>query len=92
MIIKPEHRTLEGCQRCAYRIASQEEAERLLKDVIKTAHMRTIRGGGVLMEARLTKDTVLKLCLWEAHCEDCEAADAYDNTIEHDSQYDSEAR
>lgn len=79
---------LAGCQHCAYRMASQREAAKLLKDVIRTAHMRSIRGGGTLMEARLTDETVLKLCLWEAGCEDCERAEEYGNSTEPDSQYD----
>lgn len=68
---------LSGCQNCQYRIKSQEEAVRILKNVIRQAHMRTIRGGGTLMEARLDLDTVIKLCVWEAGCEDCEEHEAF---------------
>lgn len=44
----------------------------MLKSVIRQAHMRTIKGGGTLMEARLDLDTVMNLCVWESGCEDCE--------------------
>lgn len=79
---------LDGCQNCAYRIKSQTEAVDLLRDVIRTAHLRSIRGGGTLIEAKLTTETVLKLCLWEAGCEECESGEDLGNSTESDSQYD----
>lgn len=68
---------LAGCQNCAYRIKSQEEAARLLHEVIRTAHMQTMDGGGLLMEARLDMGTVLDLCSWKSACEDCEVGEHY---------------
>ena len=77
---------LAGCQHCQYRIESQEEAVRLLKNVIRQAHMRSVRGGGTVMEARLDVDTVLRLCIWESGCEDCEEYEQFGDSSEPESQ------
>lgn len=77
---------LSGCQNCAYRIKSISEAADLLQNVIRQAHMRTIDGGGVVMEARLDYDTVIKLCVWEVGCPDCELSEDFGDGIERDSQ------
>lgn len=77
---------LVGCQSCAYRIKSQEEAAELLQGVIRQAHMRSIKGGGLLLEARLDPDTVMRMCLWESHCEDCEFAEDCGDSVEPFSQ------
>lgn len=53
--------------------------------------MRTISGGGLLMEAWLDPDTVIKLCVWESHCEDCEASEDGGDGVEQDSQGAGEA-
>lgn len=73
---------LFGCQNCAYRIKSQAEAADLLQSVIRQAHICTIDGGGLLMEARLDPDTVVKMCLWESHCEDCESHEEFGDSVE----------
>lgn len=78
--------TLAGCQQCAYRIKSQAEAALLLQNVIRQAHMQSIDGGGLLLEARLDPDTVVKLCVWESHCEECEAYEEFGDSAEPDSQ------
>lgn len=77
---------LTGCQNCAYRLTSLTEAAELLQDVIRQAHMQTIEGGGILMEARLDPHTVVKLCLWEVACEDCEHHEEWGDGTEADSQ------
>jgi len=76
-----------GCQSCAYRIAYQEEAAALLQTVIRQAHMQTIDGGGLLLEAKLDPDIVMRMCLWESECEDCEHHEDFGDSIEPDSQY-----
>jgi hypothetical protein len=49
--------------------------------------MQTIEGGGVLMEAKLDPDTVIKLCVWEMGCPDCEESEEFGDGAEQDSQY-----
>jgi hypothetical protein len=77
---------LSGCQHCQYRIKSQEEAADLLQNVIRQAHMQEIAGGGLLLEAKLDPGVVLKLCLWESHCADCEEHEDFGDSTEPDSQ------
>lgn len=48
--------------------------------------MRSIKGGGLLMEAQLDPTTVMKLCVWEAHCEECEEHEAFGDSSEPESQ------
>ena len=66
---------LSGCQGCAYRMRSLEEASTILKNLVRVGHMRTIEGGGLMLEAHMDPNVVLKMCLWESHCEDCEHAE-----------------
>lgn len=73
-----------GCATCEYNKQSLEEAAELLRTVIRQAHIRTGRGTQ-LMEARLDNDVVLKLCVWESECEDCEVGDAYGDSAEIDT-------
>lgn len=47
--------------------------------------MQEIAGGGLLLEARLDPGMVIKLCLWESHCEDCEEHEQYGDSSELDS-------
>ena len=77
---------LTGCQNCVYRIKSQAEAVHLLRDVIKQAHMRSIEGGGLLLEAKLDEETTTKLCLWDSLCDDCEHHEDYGDSTEPHSQ------
>lgn len=77
---------LSGCQNCAYRIKSQAEAVDLLQNVIRQAHMRSIAGGGLLLEAQLDPGFVVKLCVWESHCEDCELSEDCGDSTERDGQ------
>ena len=76
----------DPCAVCAYRLASLAEAADLLRTVILTAHMRRIKGG-TLIEARLDEDQILRLCLWEEGCADCECGEASGDGDEPDSQY-----
>lgn len=83
-----EPHLLSGCQNCEYKIKSMNEASDILKHLVRVAHMRNITDGGLLLEAQLDPGTVVKMCLWEAHCEDCETYDDFGDGLEQDSQYD----
>lgn len=77
------------CRHCTYRIKSQREACYLLTNLILTAHMQSLGQGGTLIEAHLTDEMTVRLCLWEDGCPDCE--DSHDAEVEtwpeRDSQY-----
>jgi len=73
---------LTGCQHCSYKIKSQKEAYEILHDLVRTAHLTSIKGGGTLITARVGMDITLKLCLWEVECEDCEHSDDYGDGTE----------
>ena len=49
--------------------------------------MQEIAGGGLLLEAKLDPNFVVKMCLWEAHCEDCEHSEESGDSVEPESQY-----
>ena len=76
----------EPCVSCAYRLASLDEAADLLRSVILTAHMRRTPGG-TLIEARLDDAQILRLCLWEEGCADCECGESMGDGNEPDAQY-----
>jgi ArsR family metal-binding transcriptional regulator len=81
------HKT-SACFHCAYRIHSEAEATDILRDLIKTAHMRRVGDGGTLIEAHLSAEMEIRLCLWDADCEDCEDShDAEFDQVEQDSQF-----
>jgi len=84
-----ETKPLSGCQHCAYRIKSQEEAHEILHSMVKAAHLATIEGGGTLITAAINYDVTLKLCLWEAHCEDCENHEDLGDSLESESQWEN---
>lgn len=68
------------CASCAYRQKTQSEALELLRNIVKVAHLRSVNGG-TLMEAKLTHEEVVRLCMWEAGCEDCEASQDLENEM-----------
>lgn len=77
---------LTGCQHCALKINSQAQAVRILHDLVRSAHMTSIEGGGTLITAKIGIDLTVKLCLWEVECEDCEYHEDYGDSAEPESQ------
>lgn len=61
---------------------------RILRDLIDVAELHELEGGGTLIQAKLSLDQVLKLCVWGAECEDCEdSGDAEADAIEVEAQF-----
>jgi len=48
------------------------EAVAILMHIVEVAHT-TEQRGGILLEAVLSPEDVVRLCLWGADCEDCES-------------------
>lgn len=78
---------VSACHSCHYRAKSHDEASEILREIIKTAHMTSIKGGGTLVTARIDMDTTIKFCLWEVECEDCEDSEGMGDSGEPHSQW-----
>jgi len=77
---------LTGCQHCAYKIKNESQAVEILHDLVRTAHLTSIKGGGTLITARIDIDLTVKLCLWGVECEECEHHEDYGDSAEPESQ------
>lgn len=63
-----------SCAACPNFIRTQSEALDLLRNIVRVGHIRRTPRGGTVIEAKLDEEQVVRLCLFEAVCEDCEAA------------------
>ena len=78
-----------ACCNCQHHIKSREEAGRILKHLIAAATLHCAAGGRTGIEATLSDNQVMILCLWDSSCEDCEDNnDAEVDKLEQDSQWD----
>lgn len=61
-----------SCAACPHFVRTQTEALDLLRNIVKVAHIRRTPRGGTVIEAKLDEEQVVRLCLFESVCEDCE--------------------
>ena len=62
------------CARCPHFVETRSEAVEILRNLVRIGHMRTrANGRGTILEAILTDEEVVRFCLFESCCEDCEA-------------------